>query len=231
MLKLDISKYFYRVDHAALLDILGERVKDPKLMRLLDNIINCDSERFGLPRFMGPEDVEDEDWLFDRGMPIGNLTSQLFANIYLDQLDQFCKHVLHIHRYARYMDDVVILADSKEQANEYLEQIARFLADRLHLDLNRKTCIRPADRVEFVGYIVTARELRLRKATVRRIKGAFRGICKLYFAGEMSKEAFDRRVASYSGMIEHCPNEKIKVRLNEIYLHAKAAAQEERRAA
>lgn len=101
----------------------------------------------------------------------------------------------------------------------------------MHLDLNRKTCIRPADRVEFVGYIVTARELRLRKATVRRIKGAFRGICKLYFAGEMSKEAFDRRVASYSGMIEHCPNEKIKVRLNEIYLHAKAAAQEERRAA
>lgn len=231
VLKLDISKYFYRVDHAVLLDILGERVKDPKLMRLLDNIINCDSERFGLPRFMGPEDVEDEDWLFDRGMPIGNLTSQLFANIYLDQLDQFCKHVLHIHRYARYMDDVVILADSKEQANEYLEQITRFLADRLHLDLNRKTCIRPADRVEFVGYIVTARELRLRKATVRRIKGAFRGICKLYFAGEMSKEAFDRRVASYSGMIEHCPNEKIKVRLNEIYLHAKAAAQEERRAA
>lgn len=231
VLKLDISKYFYRVDHAVLLDILGERVKDPKLMRLLDNIINCDSERFGLPRFMGPEDVEDEDWLFDRGMPIGNLTSQLFANIYLDRLDQFCKHILHIHRYARYMDDVVILADSKEQANEYLEQITRFLADRLHLDLNRKTCIRPADRVEFVGYIVTARELRLRKATVRRIKGAFRGICKLYFAGEMSKEAFDRRVASYSGMIEHCPNEKIKVRLNEIYLHAKAAAQEERRAA
>lgn len=231
VLKLDISKYFYRVDHAVLLDILSERITDQKLMRLLDKIINCDSEKFGLPRFMGPEDVEDEEWLQDKGMPIGNLTSQLFANIYLDRLDQFCKHVLHIHRYARYMDDVVILADSKEQANEYLEQISRFLTERLHLDLNRKTCIRPADRVEFVGYIVTAKELRLRKATVRRIKCAFRGICKKYFAGEMTKEDFDRRVASYKGMIDHCTNEKIKIRLNEIYLHAKEASQNERKAA
>jgi len=221
-LKLDISKYFYRVDHAVLLEILGDRLKDPQLLDLLKMVIDCDGEKFGLPRFMSPDDLEEFDWLADVGMPIGNLTSQLFANIYLDQLDQFCKHVLHIHHYIRYMDDIVILASSKEDAQEYLRAIAAFLFDVLHLDLNSKTAIRPVGRIEFVGFMVTARELKLRKATIRRIKEAMRAISRKYFTGEMSREDFDRRVASYKGMIRHCSNENIRHRLNEIYLYAKA---------
>lgn len=221
VLKLDISKYFYRVDHEILLQVLGERIKDPQLMDLLQNIINCDGERFGLPRFMGPDDVDDDEWLDGIGMPIGNLTSQLFANIYLDQLDQFCKHQLGIKRYIRYMDDIIILAPDKETANRWKDEIGQFLQERLHLDLNRKTAVRPADRIEFVGYIVTAKNLKLRKATTRRIKSAFRGICRKYFAGEMTRAEFDRRVASYKGMIQHCKADNLKARLNEIYIHAK----------
>lgn len=226
-LKLDISKYFYRVDHAVLLEILGERIKDPQLLDLLRNIIDCDGERFGLPRFMGPDDAAEADWLDGIGMPIGNLTSQLFANIYLNELDQFCKHTLHIRRYIRYMDDVIILAPDKETANQWKEEIGQFLSDRLHLDLNRKTAVRPADKIEFVGYIVTARRLRLRKQTTRRIKSAFRGICKKYFAGELTKAEFDRRVASYKGMIQHCEADNLRTRLNEIYLNAKEKAAHE----
>lgn len=190
-------------------------------MDLLRNIIDCDGERFGLPRFMGPDDAAEADWLDGIGMPIGNLTSQLFANIYLNELDQFCKHTLHIRRYIRYMDDVIILAPDKETANRWKEEIERFLSNRLHLDLNRKTTVRPADKIEFVGYIVTARCLRLRKQTTRRIKSAFRSICKKYFAGELSKAEFDRRVASYKGMIQYCEADNLRTRLNEIYLHAK----------
>lgn len=224
-LKLDISKYFYRVDHAVLLEILGERIKDPQLLDLLRNIIDCDGERFGLPRFMGPDDAEEADWLDSIGMPIGNLTSQLFANIYLNELDQFCKHTLHIRRYVRYMDDIIILAPDKETANRWKEEIGQFLSDRLHLDLNRKTAVRPADKIEFVGYIVTAHSLRLRKQTTRRIKSAFRGICRKYFAGELTKAEFDRRVASYKGMIQHCEADNLRTRLNEIYLHEKERAE------
>lgn len=220
-LKLDISKYFYRVDHDVLLKILSERIKDQQLTELLRNIIDCDGERFGLPRFMGPDDAEDADWLEGIGMPIGNLTSQLFANIYLDQLDQFCKHKLRIRRYIRYMDDVIALAPDKETANSWKEQIAVFLRERLHLDLNKKTAVIPVNRIEFVGYIVTAKNLKLRKQTTRRIKSAFRGICGKYFANEMSQKEFDRRVASYKGMIQYCEADNLRKRLNEIYAKEK----------
>ena len=224
VLKMDISKYFYRVDHKILLEILGERVKDPQLMELLTNIIECDGEKFGLPRFTSPDDIDDEDWLASIGMPIGNLTSQLFANIYLDRLDQFAKHTLHIHRYARYMDDITIVAPTKELARKWEHEIAEFLLKELHLDLNSKTVIRPIDRVEFVGFIVSANGLQLRKQTTRRIKRSFKSICKQYFAGELSKLEYDRRVASYKGMIQHCKADKLRKRLNDIYLSEKAKA-------
>ena len=224
-LKLDISKYFYRVDHEILLRLLAERIRDDRLMELLETIINCDGERFGLPRFTGPEELDPDEWLPDIGMPIGNLTSQLFANIYLNELDQYAKHRLKIHRYDRYMDDVTTIATDKQTAHGWHQEIGGFLSDRLHLDLNGKTIVRPVDRLEFVGYIVTARNLKLRKQTTRRIKSAFRGICKRHFAGEMTREEFDRRVASYKGMIQYCEADNLRHRLNEIYLHAKEAAQ------
>lgn len=221
VVKLDISKYFYRVDHEILMDLLKVRIKDEKLLRLLDKIINCEGEKFGLPRFISPAEAEEDDWLTDVGMPIGNLTSQLFANIYLNEFDQFCKHVLHVHFYARYMDDIILFAPDKKTANYYRMEAGKFLLNRLHLDLNNKTSVRPADRVEFVGYIITANTLRLRKDTIRRIKAAFRGICAEYFSGELSQEDFNRRVASYKGMTDHCDNEGIRRRLNEIYLRTK----------
>ena len=219
-LKLDISKYFYRIDHAVLLNILSQRIKDDRLMRLIENIVNCDGERFGLPRFMGPDDVEADEWLGDVGMPIGNLTSQLFANIYLNELDQFCKHRLRIRKYDRYMDDTVALAPDKATANGWKDEIEGFLAERLRLDLNRKTAIRPANQnIEFVGYILNAHSLRLRKPTVRRMKSAYRGICARYFSGQMTEQEFKRRVAAYEGMMRHTDNTGLRYQMNKIYMH------------
>lgn len=224
-LKLDISKYFYRIDHAVLLNILSQRIKDDRLMRLIENIVNCDGEKFGLPRFMGPDDVEAEEWLGDVGMPIGNLTSQLFANSYLNELDQFCKHRLHINKYGRYMDDTVALAPDKATANDWESEIEGFLAERLHLDLNRKTAIRPADQnIEFVGYIINAHSMRLRKSTARRMKSAYHCICAEYFAGRMSEAKFQRKVAAYEGMMRHTDNTGLRHQMNKIYIHEGAKA-------
>lgn len=225
-LKLDISKYFYRIDHEILLNILRRRIRDERLMRLIETVISCGGEKFGLPRFMGPDDVPLDEWLGNVGMPIGNLTSQLFANIYLNELDQFCKHQLHAHFYARYMDDVIILSDSKEQLHTWHTQIQAFLRDKLRLDLNQKTMIFPVKKgVEFVGYIVRAGSLRIRKQTVRRIKTEFHGICGRYFAGGLSREEFQRRIASIKGLLQYTESNHLRERLNQIYMQEKEKAE------
>lgn len=102
VLKLDIAKYFYRVDHEILMKILSKHIRDPLILRDLYNLINCEDTAFGLPAGVQPELCDREEWLYNRGMPIGNLTSQMFANIYLNELDQFCKHDLHIRYYIRH---------------------------------------------------------------------------------------------------------------------------------
>lgn len=151
-------------------------------------------------------------------MPIGNLTSQLFANIYMNELDQYAKHVLHIHYYIRYMDDVIVLAETKEQLQEWKEKIEAFLRDELFLDLNDKTCIRPVSMgIEFVGVRIYATHMKLRKSTVGRLKREVKKITEMYATGEMSKEDFDRRVASIKGLLAHTQSASLRGRLNLIY--------------
>lgn len=155
---------------------------------------------------------------YETGMPIGNLTSQLFANIYLNELDQYCKHKLKIHYYIRYMDDVIILGPNKWVLREWKEEIEKFLETELHLDLNTKTSIRPMKSgIEFVGVKIWPTHMKLRKSTVRRIKRETRKISRLYASGDMARDAFERRVTSIRGMLKHAECASLRWRLNEIY--------------
>lgn len=217
-LKLDISKYFYRVDHLVLMDILSRRIKDERLMRLLAKIINSEDVRFGLPAGVSPDECPPELWLEDVGMPIGNLTSQLFANIYLNELDQHCKHGLRLHYYIRYMDDVIILSRSKAELGAVKTDIEEFLRDNLHLDLNQKTAIRPCRLgIDFCGYRIWATHRKLKKQTARRIIRNVKRMCELMQAGDMTEEQFRRAAASYNGVLQHCNSRGLRDRLNQIY--------------
>lgn len=217
-LKLDISKYFYRVNHEKLLAILERRVKDPAMMAFIRGVVNSRAEPFGLPRWRTPQDTPPEEWLYEVGMPIGNLTSQLFANNYLNELDQYCKHRLKIHYYIRYMDDVIILGQDKETLHRWKAAVETFLQEELALDLNSKTSIRPVRQgVEFVGVRIWPTHMKLRKSTVRRIKREVRKISALYAAGDMTRQDFYRRIASIRGLLKHTESASLRWRLNEIY--------------
>ena len=151
-LKLDVSKYFYRIDHEILLKILNRKIADPRMMWLFRVILHSDQTKFGLPEGMSADEVPPECRLEDTGVPIGNLTSQMFANIYLDVLDQYVKHTLHIHWYIRYMDDIIIIGHDKQELAHIRDEIAAFLRRELNLALNHKTSIQPLKQgVEFVG--------------------------------------------------------------------------------
>ncbi len=116
VLKADISKYFYSIDHDILLKVISRIIADEKILELIRRLIKeCGC-------IEGP-----------RGLPLGALTSQLFANAYLDQLDHFIKEDLRVRYYVRYMDDFVLLHNEKPVLWRYLAEIRDFLDNELKL--------------------------------------------------------------------------------------------------
>jgi hypothetical protein len=135
------------------LDLLARRIGDERLLALLASLIAHGAERPGT------------------GMPIGNLTSQMFANLYLDPLDHYVKETLRVRHYLRYMDDFVLLLDGREEARARLVQIEAFLAERLSLRLNpRRVVLAPlAAPRDVLGYVHYADgRTRIRRRSVRR---------------------------------------------------------------
>ena len=174
---------------------------------------------FGLPHGNVPYEVEVTDRLCNKGMPIGNLTSQMFANIYLNEVDQYAKHELGLHFYIRYMDDIIILHHDKKYLAEVKELLRVFLDDNLRLDLNSKTAIRPCSTgIDFVGYRIWATHRRLKKKTAVKIKRNLKKQIEKVRAGEESKQRLDRSIASYRGILSHCDSYGLRQSLNKLFI-------------
>ncbi len=148
-LKLDIKKFFASVDHQILKQLLRKKVKDENILWLLDEIIDS----------------------FPKGIPLGNLTSQVFANIYMNESDQFLKHRLKAKYYIRYADDFIILVGDNESLQRLLVPISEFLNEKLKLELHpQKIIIRKLEwGIDFLGYIVLPHYRLPRTKTKRRI--------------------------------------------------------------
>jgi retron-type reverse transcriptase len=153
VLQLDISKYFYSVNHSLLKARILRYIGDQDIRTLLVNLV--DSFRSG----------DEHDHLFpatslyrrtrDKGMPIGNLPSQLFANVYMNDFDHWLKEVLRLRHYVRYVDDMVILGESREQLMAISAAIVERLAtDGLTIHPKKVRLAPVADGVPFLGYIV-----------------------------------------------------------------------------
>ncbi len=210
-LKLDISKYYYRIDHNVLIDILRKRLGDAELLNLLERIIKSDTKPFGLP--LGGK-VGETSLIFGVGMPIGNLSSQMFANIYLNELDQYVKRQLRIHYYVRYMDDMIILADSKEQLHEWKMLINQFVTEKLKLELNEKTVIRPLSLgVEFCGYRIYSTHTRLRRSTSLRIKRRLKFLKDQYNRNKIDLSKIRESISSYNGVFVHCNSHNLSKKI------------------
>jgi len=153
-LKCDIKSYFANIDHLVLINFLSQSISCQKTLKLLTTIINSYQD--------SPK----------KGIPIGNLTSQLFANIYLHPLDIFVTKKLKEKNYFRYMDDFVILSPDKNYLKNLKIKIKNFLENNLELQLHpRKSNIFRADRgLDFVGYMIKPTTISMRKKTLRRYK-------------------------------------------------------------
>jgi retron-type reverse transcriptase len=187
VLKADISKYFPSIDHGRLLAFVERVVADRDTLDLVEKIVAGYGYDTGV------------------GLPLGALTSQLFANVYLDRLDHFVKERLGVKLYVRYMDDFVIVGPDKRTLWALHDDIADFLASELHLRLNRKTDVFPARHgVNFCGYRTWTTHRRPRKRTIKKARRRFRELAALYHAGQIGSEDVRPYVASFLGHMKHC---------------------------
>lgn len=218
--KFDVAKFFYRIDHEILMDICRKKIDDPRTVDLLGYYINNDAVPFGMPLDANQLTITEEQMLYDLGIPIGGGLSHMLGNMYLDPLDQFCKRVLGIKRYIRYMDDIIILDNDKERLKEYGRRMTQFLEERLHLNFNNKTALRLV-RVgcEFVGFVIYNDHVILRKSTTLRMKRTLRKTRQDYHDNLITFKEANATMQSYLAMLSHVDCKKFKEKLlNEFVL-------------
>ncbi|MCA9351883.1 group II intron reverse transcriptase domain-containing protein [Patescibacteria group bacterium] len=191
-LKCDIKKFFDSVDHQILLSIMTKRVRDVATMDLVRDIV-------------GSYYVSQTDLFHRQGIPIGNLTSQLFANIYMNEFDQFIKHQLKVQHYLRYTDDFIILSDSKDEFDTLLLQVKMFLQEKLHLSLHKhKVNVRTLHQgIDFLGYVVKPHYRILRTKTRKRLIRCMNARIEAYQSGRLGEEKVFQSLHSYQGMMCH----------------------------
>ena len=176
-LKADIKHYFEEINHEILLEIIKKKIKCEETLWLLKRVIERERER-------------REDLSLIKGMPLGNLTSQFFANIYLNELDYFVKHKLRVKYYIRYVDDFIILHNFKEQLEKWKCEINKFLKEKLKLELHKdkSKIINLSKGIDFVGFRNFYYFKLLRKRNIRNI--------------ERKINLFNKREISYEKLFE-----------------------------
>lgn len=196
ILKCDVSKYFSSVNHEVLKKVIRKKIVDKKLLWLLDNIIDS----------------------AEKGIPIGNLTSQLFANIYLNELDEFIKYELRIKYYVRYMDDFVILYESKQYLHKLKEDIRLFFVS-IKLTLHpKKANIFPVTLgIDFLGYRIFDNHRLIRKSTVKRFLTTVQRKIKNYDLENMNFDKLMESFNSWESYMSHANSYQLKNSLYQGY--------------
>lgn len=208
-LECDVARFFPSIDHDVLLAQVERVVADPRLLALIRHIVESHA------------DGEETEWigagLFDvrlrrRGIPIGNLTSQFLANVYLSPLDHFVKHGLRARGYLRYMDDFLLFGDDRAalraQGRTLKDQLAA-LRLRMHPDKYR---LRPtALGVDFVGFVAFRDgRIRVRRASVRRFERRYRRQRFLVERGRGEAAALTESVRSWVAHARHAKSQELR---------------------
>lgn len=183
ILKMDVSKYFENINKKILLEIIERKIKDEKIIWLIKKILYSQSK--------------------EKGLEIGNYTSQMFANIYLNEIDQYIKHKLHVKYYCRYLDDSIVIVKTKQEAKDILNRIKKFLEERLELKLNKKTQIfKSKQGVNFCGYKINEYRLKIRDKGKRNLKNKIKVLKEKVHNGDISSKDANRYLTGHLGYIK-----------------------------
>lgn len=199
--KMDIRRFFDSIDHALLKSLFFRTIRDEKMLHLIDVIIDSFETKKG------------------KGIPLGNVTSQLFGNIYLHQLDEFIKHDLRIPYYLRFCDDFIIVSGNLEELQTSVTRIRKFLRNFLYLELHPQKVIykKLSQGIDFLGYVLFQKysllRIRTKKRMLLRLKNAH--ICHL--KGTLTEESMHQKLQSYLGILSHANQHTLSVALKNAY--------------
>ena len=197
ILKCDIKKFFYNIQPFILFNIMKKYITDKDLLFLTQILI-----------FNGPIDNTKI------GIPIGNYTSQFFANIYLNELDNYIKRVLKIRYYCRYIDDFILILKSKKDCIKYKALIERFLWEHLKLELNSKSKYYPHKMgVNFCGYRIFTTHKLLRLSSKKKIKKKVKKWNIKFSEGTINYEKTIQSLNSWLGHSSHCNSYKLQQKI------------------
>ncbi len=205
VLQCDIQQFFPAIDHAILKDILSRKIADEAVLRLCGKIIDSGvgvlKDEYDMRYFDGDDLLAVNR---PRGLPIGNLTSQFWANVYLNPLDQFVKHNLRCHGYVRYVDDFLLFANDKKQLHDWRDAIISFLADyRLTIHENRAHPCPVEQGIPFLGFTVYSTHRRLKKTKGIAYQRHLRTLWKQFKAGKITREDGRASVMAWIGHVKH----------------------------
>ena len=182
IIKMDVAKYFQNIDKQVLYKIIAKKVKDENLLWLTREILYSNGK--------------------EKGLPIGNYTSQCFANIYLNEMDQYAKHQLKLKYWYRYMDDMIAIVKTKQEAIKKLAEIRMFLKEKLDLELNSKTQVfKSKQGVNFCGYKINEYRLKIRDRGKKRLKSKVKKLTQEIKQGKISSKEAHKYLSGHLGYI------------------------------
>jgi retron-type reverse transcriptase len=208
VLRLDVQRHFQSIDHAILLRLLARRIPEPELMAVVRSIVASGE---GVADPASP----DPGWLFSgddllalarpRGLPVGNLTSQHWSNVYLHVLDDFCLRTLGARAYVRYVDDFALFHDDKSVLAEWRARIVEFLGRRLRLRVHERSAqVQPcAAGVPWLGWVVYPDKRRLKSRKAVEATRRLQALHDAWVADEISFAEFDASVQSWIEHVRH----------------------------
>lgn len=209
-LKCDIAKYFPSINHKILLTILENAISDKDTLWLLKEIIGSHESGDEFEHLF-PEDSHFR-MSKPRGIPVGNLTSQLFANIYLNAFDHFVKEKLGVKYYLRYVDDFLILGESKQYLHSLIPPIKKFLYEHRHLTMHpKKIRVFPTRvGVDFTGYIVFKDFMLLRAKNVRRFRKRLHKFKRLLRENKISEKKVQTSITCWLAHAQHADTYRLR---------------------
>lgn len=184
IIKMDVRKYFDSIDKNILYKIISKKIQDEKLLKVIKQIIYSTEGA--------------------KGQPIGNYTSQTFANIYLNEMDQYAKHILELKYWYRYMDDMIAIVRTKQEAIDKLTKIRKFLKEKLDLELNSKTQIfKSKQGVNFCGYKINEYRMKIRDKGKKKLKNKVKILTKKIKQGTITSQEAKMYLCGHLGYIKY----------------------------